>query len=1150
MSENTELSDADKIRLKRLARLGTSTPTQQDGQTSGQASPSPAATPPTTHTPASAGSRLLSTPQPTPSASSSPAASSSKPIQIASSSKPAAERNSTKTPTLALGKRPTSSTPTSESVGPRVVPSKASSHLARIDYKQWETKKVGEVFSVTLSKQKAIESDWRLCWLKGLEEELIEENHPQPLETTIDLSDRLLIARLSLDTESMTSSNDPDALSIIAGLPPGETIFEYLTGCWKRLYGANRESNKYSFTNDEKTTWTAAFEKLKALVISYCGMTLEDPTMFPQPKDKPVGPAEFLPLLLAIDVPSSTNGDQYTSSAQSSAPPKPGALSGADLLPFLNDLAIGFPSDTMADVITPTLSLFFQEWYKITPTPDIMGADWRRYLGAVALLVQVKSIAALLPTLPIWVAPGVTAPKLEWQSLLGPLTRLNVFPREFPEIWKTYFSNPTERKKEDIEANKSNLRYTLGGLHGSLFNIYNAIVRASPESREGILDFFALTIKLNEKRAGMRVDPRTVSSDGYMTNLAMVLLKLFEPVMDAQFSKIDKVDPAYYKTSKRVDITEETKIRGTKEEADEYFGGSMEVDTKPNFISDLFFLTNAFVHLGIVKTIGTRSRAEKNMSEIEKELKRAEAQRSSWAGNPAMETQGEAAIKKLKGDLATLHASLHAYDTQLLDPAMIRLNVSFLGFLMTWLIRLVDPSHKHPSSRISLPLPSEAPLEFRMLPEYLFDNITEYFDFLARYNPDALDDADKDIVITFVVTFLSPNYVNNPFLKAKLVSILSYGLWPMGYWRKGALFDRLSVHSLSTEYLMPTLIRFFIDVEATGGHTQFWDKFNFRRDIQRIFKSMWENPLHREAFVKTRHDDFDQFIRFVNMLMSDTTFHLEESLTGMAKIASIQTQQANSEAWAAQPQNEREDQESQLRQAESSAPFHTQMGLENVKLIRDITATTKEPFVTSEIVDRLAASLDENLAVLVGPKMSELKVTNPEKYSFKPKDLLAAIAQIYLNLGNEPEFIRAVANDGRSYSKELFEKFARLLKHRAIMTDAEVAEVVSFTQKVEDMKATIQMEDEREVPDEFLGEISLTSSSVMKDPVILPVSRVVIDRGTIRTVLLSKEVDPFNNVPLKYEDCKPDTELKAKIDAWLAEGNTQKAADVMDVDQL
>jgi len=101
--------------------------------------------------------------------------------------------------------------------------------------------------------------------------------------------------------------------------------------------------------------------------------------------------------------------------------------------------------------------------------------------------------------------------------------------------------------------------------------------------------------------------------------------------------------------------------------------------------------------------------------------------------------------------------------------------------------------------------------------------------------------------------------------------------------------------------------------------------------------------------------------------------------------------------------------------------------------------------------------------------MQELRVPDPDKFSFKPKRLLAGIAQIYLNLGHEPEFIRAVANDGRSYSKDLFEKFARILKNRAIMTDSEVGEVVAFTQKVEDMKATIMIEDERDIPDEFLG---------------------------------------------------------------------------------
>lgn len=101
-------------------------------------------------------------------------------------------------------------------------------------------------------------------------------------------------------------------------------------------------------------------------------------------------------------------------------------------------------------------------------------------------------------------------------------------------------------------------------------------------------------------------------------------------------------------------------------------------------------------------------------------------------------------------------------------------------------------------------------------------------------------------------------------------------------------------------------------------------------------------------------------------------------------------------------------------------------------------------------------------------------MADPDKFYFKPKRLLAAIAQIYLNLGEETDFVRAVANDGRSYTKELFERFARVLKHRAIMTESEVGEVVAFTQRVEDMKATIAMEDEREIPDDFLDPLLST----------------------------------------------------------------------------
>jgi ubiquitin conjugation factor E4 B len=45
--------------------------------------------------------------------------------------------------------------------------------------------------------------------------------------------------------------------------------------------------------------------------------------------------------------------------------------------------------------------------------------------------------------------------------------------------------------------------------------------------------------------------------------------------------------------------------------------------------------------------------------------------------------------------------------------------------------------------------------------------------------------------------------------------------------------------------------------------------------------------------------------------------------------------------------------------------------------------------------------------------------------------------------------------------------------------------------------------------------------TLMQDPVILPASKMSIDRATIRSHLLSDPHDPFNRVPLKMEDVKP-----------------------------
>ncbi|KAJ9117556.1 hypothetical protein QFC22_004406 [Naganishia vaughanmartiniae] len=1129
MSSNQEMSDADKIRAKRIAAMQRAMAQSQDSTTSASSASEQSSSTPQhpqqQQRSESALNRLIanSTPSPAP----SPAASTKAPAAKAASlvSTPSESARASPVPAATRPIR-------NYTITPAKPPPAAAAAMKKVDYEEWEDDKVGEVLGVCLTQNEADRSGPARIHLTSLEQELSESMPTSEVHTSIHHLDSLLIARLSL---SPSETGDT-------------TTFEYLTSCWTRLHQAQRDFVRTSAAQGwskevQGARWRAAYDKIKELVMSYVGYTLEDPAMFPQPEGRPAGPAEFLPILLSATS-SAPAYDPLTSSAP--VPSSTNLPLQPDALPqFLADLSARFASDTdsLRNILESILSFLFQEFFKAVPPVDLVSGEWRKWIGALEVLVQVKGIAAMVPNLAVFFLANASPEQIEWFSLLGPLTRLSVFPREWPSVWKTYFAKLDERSKGDVEANQEGLRGSLVQLQDELFKVYNAIIRASPESREDLLDFIGTVVNRNVKRSGMRVDPKTVASDGFMVNLQAVLLRLFEPVLDVTYSKLDRIDSGYYTRSKRVDVTEETKIKATQTEYNDYraeveAGGSATTSkTSSPFISDLFFLLNAYQHVGMNKTISNRDRASKNIHEIRKDLRRLEAERASWGQGTPQALQGEAAIQRFKSDIDVLRSSVAAYDTQLLSKEFIQRNIQFLCFSMTWLIRLVDPTHRYPVNMIKLPLPAEAPVQFKMLPEYLIENVAEYLEFIIRWaDPNTLEKPDKDTIVTFILTFLSPNYVNNPFLKAKFMGILAAGVQPTGYFRRGILYETLIYHPLASHYLMPTLVRFFIDVEITGASTQFYDKFNIRRDIDMIFKAMWDNPIQREAFVQARRDDFELFIRFVNMLMSDTTYHLDESLSKLAAIHNVQQAMANQEEWNARPESERKDLESQLQQAESSAPFHTHSGRSHIQLIREFTATTKEPFLTPEIVDRLAATLDENLVTLVGPKMQDLKVAEPEKFAFKPKELLADIAQIYINLGESPEFIRAVANDGRSYSKTTFEKLARILKNRAILIDHEIESLLTFIAKVEDVKATIEIEDEREIPDEFLDPLMAT---LMKDPVILPVSKVTIDRSTIRAALLQKPLDPFSNQPLKLEDCIPNVELKQQIDAWLKDGQDQ-----------
>ena len=93
----------------------------------------------------------------------------------------------------------------------------------------------------------------------------------------------------------------------------------------------------------------------------------------------------------------------------------------------------------------------------------------------------------------------------------------------------------------------------------------------------------------------------------------------------------------------------------------------------------------------------------------------------------------------------------------------------------------------------------------------------------------------------------------------------------------------------------------FLDIEQTGASTEFYDKFSIRYNISVILKSMWESNVHKIAIIKESKSG-KQFVKFINMLMNDTTFLLDESMDTLKKIHELQEEMNDKEKWQQQTQ--------------------------------------------------------------------------------------------------------------------------------------------------------------------------------------------------------------------------------------------------------
>lgn len=285
--------------------------------------------------------------------------------------------------------------------------------------------------------------------------------------------------------------------------------------------------------------------------------------------------------------------------------------------------------------------------------------------------------------------------------------------------------------------------------------------------------------------------------------------------------------------------------------------------------------------------------------------------------------------------------------------------------------------------------------------------------------------------------------------------------------------------------------------------------------------------------------NLDFFVRFVNLLLNDVTFVLDESFTAFKEIHD--TSKAIKDAPADMEDAPRQELEEKLSSAQGKAKSYMQLTNETVAMLKLFTEALADSFTKKEVVVRLAHMLDYNLEALVGPKKSNLKVDNPEEYGWNPRAMLAEVTDVYLNLQSKQSFIEAIATDGRSYRPEYWDEAQKILTSRRLKSDEEIQQWQKMGERIRNTKDEADMleADLGDIPDEYADPLMAT---LMEDPVTLPISRQVVDRSTIQSHLLSDPNDPFNRTPLKIEDVIPNTELKEEIQQWKANLLAQKRA--------
>ncbi|KAH9255694.1 hypothetical protein BASA81_006088 [Batrachochytrium salamandrivorans] len=650
-------------------------------------------------------------------------------------------------------------------------------------------------------------------------------------------------------------------------------------------------------------------------------------------------------------------------------------------------------------------------------------------------------------------------------------------------------------------------------------------------TRNEIMGWLEFGLEMNEERTKDRPVNSKCSSDSMVFSITHVLLELCGPflVQEKSLSTLPVLqqEASEFIAQSKAFPTGETKLfRNTDDGNDEK--GKLPSTKKFKFQTRAFALALRAINLGPVVAYRRLKLLQRNFHHFRHELGDNDPQ-----------------IKLLGKQITTLVATAF-------EPSLLLLLLQFESLVSRWLsAALSDDS------------------QWKLLPEFVVSDLPEIFVQIGQVDAHQLETCGVDVL----------RFVSDFFIQAiGFDQIVAHVRAPMGdalFWaflpEEAKQFDqqqqqqpqRFSASSrqlclesnLAQTHLVPALMKLYGDVQVTG----FYQVSAHRQLITKLLSYLWKISLHRQAFREFAEtsavDESDSaFIKFANGILNQTNSNVAESLAKLREIRKIQLEQ-KTPAWTSELTEEERKQKLTLLEAnEKEVASCLMMANDATDMLAYLSSDRAfvKAFTVPTLRSRLVDMLSSILGSLGSKKNAEFKIDQPEKYNFFPKKMLREIFQTLLHcsssgsgstLEEEEQHQLFVASVARSayFNKDTFMNAELLVRKHGLAADAgaEMDKFKAFVEECELAKRQMEQEDEDlgEVPEDFLDPLMQT---LMTDPVILPGSKVTVDRETIVHHLLQNGNDPFDRSPLELSQILPNADIRDRIAAWRIERRSKQ----------